>query len=82
MPQSITEEVKKQAEQRISSRIIVYVRDIHDLAQKIPNGVDAMGICRNFKNSKEQKDFLDSAQKYKCRRIVDRYLTDEQHQKA
>ena len=42
MLQGITDEAKKQAEQRISSRYIMYVLGFCDLALKIPNGPDAM----------------------------------------
>ena len=43
MLQGITEEIKKQAEQRINSRFIMYVPGVHNVALKnTQKGVDAM----------------------------------------
>ena len=55
MLQGIAEEVNKQADQRISSRVITYVPDIHDLALNTQR-VGAMKVQKNRKkNSKEIK---------------------------
>ena len=51
----ITEEVKKQTEQRISSRYIMYVPDIHDSHRREPEVVDVMENRQQRKNSKKKK---------------------------
>ena len=81
MLQGITDEVKKQAAQRISSRI-------HDIRpwharfnfEEKPWGADALENLKNRKKLKRAKDFLDSAHNHNCRTIVERYLNGEQYQ--
>ena len=46
---------KKQAEQRLSSRIIMYVPDNDEVALKNTPGADAMEKLKNRKQSKKQK---------------------------
>ena len=53
------EEVQKVAEQRISSRIIMYVPDIHGLSLQKPKG-QAMGKPEEVQLKNEQKIYLDS----------------------
>ena len=67
----ITEEVKRQAQERISSH-----------ARKILKGVDLMQTPQNHKkNSKEQETTWIPQRKHNCGTIVVRYLEDEQYQK-
>ena len=54
MLQGITDEVWKQAEQRISSRFIVYALGFYDLAFTVPRRTDAMGNLQNRPNSKKE----------------------------
>ena len=56
--QGITEEVKKQAEQRISGRFIMCVPGVHVTIENIPKGVDAVENLQNRKNSKRAKSLL------------------------
>ena len=56
MLQGITEEVKKQTEERISSRYIMYIHGIHDIAGRKTKGADAVEILKDRKNSKKAKD--------------------------
>ena len=74
--QGITDELKKQAEQRINSRYIMYVPDIHDRSK----GADAMENLMSHK-LKRAKDYLDSSHKHNCGMVGERYLNDEQYQK-
>ena len=81
MAQGLTEEAKKQAEQRISSPFIMYVLCIHDLASKKTKSGRHCGKPTESQQLKRAKDDLDSAQKHNCGTIVDRYFEDEQFQK-
>ena len=81
MLQGITEEVKKQAEQRINSRFIMYVLGIHDLALEKPKGVDVVDTLQKAKKKLERaRDYLDSAKKKTCGTTVERSLEDEKYQ--
>ena len=53
MLQDLTDVVQKQAEQRISSRIIMYVPDIHDLALNT-QWVGAMKVQKNRKKTQKK----------------------------
>ena len=77
MLQGITDEVKKQAEQRIS-RYIMWVSGIHDLVLKILTGSDAMDNLKNAQKLKWTENY--SAHQHNCGAIVDSYLNDEQYQ--
>ena len=57
MLQGIAEEVNKQAEQRISSRFITYVPDIHDLALNTQR-VGAMKVQKNRKKTQKKSRLL------------------------
>ena len=76
MPQGITEDVKKQAGQRINSRFIMYVLGIHKSAlKKTQRG-------RRFGNSAESQQLQrsrDSAKTHNYGTIVERHLEDEQY---
>ena len=82
MLQGITEEVKKQAEQRINSQFIMWVRGIQKLALKNAQRVDVMETLQNHKTIKMTRDYLESAKKHNYGTIVERYMEDEQHQSA
>ena len=58
MLKSLTEEVKKQAEQRISSRYIMCVLGIHDLALKIPEGGRRYGKSGESQKTQKSKRLL------------------------
>ena len=68
--QGITEEVKKQAEQRISS--------VHDLALKKTQRGRRYGKSAESRKLTRARDYLDSAQKH-CGTIVERNPDDEQY---
>ena len=55
MLQGIIEEVKKQTEQRISSRYIMYVHCIQDVAGRKSKGADAVEIRRIAKTQKSKR---------------------------
>ena len=71
MLQDIVEEVNKQAEQRISSRFIMYV-----------HGGRLYGNSAESHNLKKARDDLVSAKKPGYGTIVERFLEDEQNQCA
>ena len=74
MLQGIAEEVNKQADQRISSRFITYVPDVHDLALNTQR-VGAMKVQQNRKKKlKRNQDYYDFEKKHNCGTIVERYL--------
>ena len=72
---------KKQAEQRISSRFIMYVLGIHDLSFKNTQRSRRSGKSAESQKLKKTRDSLDSAQKHKCGTTVERYFEDEQYQR-
>ena len=75
MLQGITEEVGKQAEQRISSRFIMYAPVIHDQAlTKTPGR--RCGKSEASQKLNRAEDYLHSAHKHNCGTIVERYLAD------
>ena len=75
-----TEEVKKQAEQRINSRFIMYVLGVHTSALKnIPRG-RRCGHSSESQKLKRAGDYLDSVKTHSCGTIVERYLQDENYQ--
>ena len=81
MLQGLTKEVKKQAEQRISSRFIMYVLGIHKSALKNIQGSRRCGNSAESQKHTRARDNLNSAKKHTCGTIVERYFTDEQYQK-
>ena len=74
----ITQEVKKQAEQRMNSRFIMYT----SWHWRIPKGVDVKETLQNHTKKKLQKarDYLNSTMKHNYGKIVERYQEDEQYQ--
>ena len=75
--QGITEEVKKQAEQRISGRFIMCVPGVHVSIENIPKGVHTVENLQNRKNSKRAKVYLDSAQKLNCGTIAEGHFNEQ-----
>ena len=61
--QGITEGVKKQAEQRISSRFIMYVLGVHDLILKKTQRGRRNGKSAESQKLKRARDYWNSAQK-------------------
>ena len=55
MLQGITEQAKKQAQQRINSRFVKYVPVMHNLELKSIHKVDVVDALQNHKNSKKQE---------------------------
>ena len=82
MLHGITKEVKKQAEQRIGSRYIMYVPTIHDVAWEYPNGSTLWKIGKSQKLENREKDHFDAAKKKNCGQIVKLHLHGEQYQMA
>ena len=78
MLQGITEGVKKQAEQRISSRFIMYVPVVHDSALKKTESGRRDGKSAGSQKPKRARDYFDSAQKHNCGTIVGPYHEKEQ----
>ena len=76
MLQGITEKVKNQAEQRISSQFITYVPGILTILalKKNPKSRRCVDGLHNHKNSEEQEITWDSTQRHNCGTIVERYL--------
>ena len=73
MLQGITEEAKKQAEQRISNPFVLYLPVIRDLALKKTQRSQRVGKSEESQKLKRGKDYFDSAQKHNCGTIVERY---------
>ena len=80
IPQGITEEVKKQAEQRINSRLIMYVPGIHTLALNNTQSDRRYGNSADSQKLKKARAYLNSAKKDNYGTIVERYLEDAQCQ--
>ena len=74
------DEVRTQAEQRICSRFIMYVPGIDDSALENAQRGRRHGTSQKSQKLKRAKDYLDSARKHHCGRIVERYPADEQCQ--
>ena len=72
--QGITEEVKKQAEQRINCRFIMYVPGIHKLALKNNQIGRSYGKSAESKKNKRARYYVEFAQKHNRGTIVERYL--------
>ena len=81
MLQGTTDEVKEQAEQRIRSRFIMYVPDIHDLAFKKAQRDRRYEKSEESQKLKRAKYCLDSANNHNCGAIVKRHFKDEPYQK-
>ena len=73
----VTEEVKKQAEQRINSRFIMYVLGIHKLALKKTQRGRRYAHSAESQKLKKAMDYLDSAKKHNDGTIVARYHENE-----
>ena len=76
----IAEEVKKQAQQRINSRNIMFDPGIQNLALKISQKWSTLGkLCRITKTSEEHATTWIPQKKHNCRTIEKRYLEDEKY---
>ena len=78
--QGITAEVKKQAEQRIIGRFVVYVPGVHKLALKKIQRGRPYGNSAGSQKLKRARDYLGSARKLNYGTIVERYFEDEKYQ--
>ena len=76
----MTEEVKKQAEQRINSRVVMHVLEGHNLALKSIQRVDVMETRHDHKNSRKQEITWETQKTQNYGTVVERHFEDETYQ--